>query len=64
MLQAVEQFELYTGVRPDRALVEKASEFLTPLPDKSDSNPLHRSLCSIALCGMGRSSLLLLAVSF
>ncbi|WP_321337726.1 shikimate 5-dehydrogenase [uncultured Cohaesibacter sp.] len=27
VLQAVEQFELYTGVRPDRALVEKASEF-------------------------------------
>ena len=27
VLQAVEQFELYTGVRPDRNLIEEASEF-------------------------------------
>ncbi len=27
VLQAVEQFALYTGIRPDRALVEAASEF-------------------------------------
>nr|WP_321454672.1 shikimate 5-dehydrogenase [uncultured Cohaesibacter sp.] len=27
VLQAVEQFELYTGIRPDRALIEMAAEF-------------------------------------